>query len=265
MIERTTCVIPARFHGSQRLTGKPMREGPDGRTLLQTVHEAAQQVGFRRVVVATDDVTAAKIALGPGDRYVIETGRDACCGTQRAWEALGRQSLRDDFVVNWQVDEPGITPNMVKHLVGMTAAHGGPVGTLGAVAGPMYDRQTCVAVYASEPPKFALAWWRHPNENTAFVAEPLMRGVSVSVLAHIGIYCYSWAALSWMQNGYRRAALKACDPFQQLSLEQVIWGSLGLRTWVGPVTSAYEHRPIDTPEDLAAWQAGGFSLEPQEG
>ncbi len=113
--KKIICVIPARL-ASTRFPSK-MIANLAGRPLLAWVWEAAQRVTlFDDVVFAIDAKSTADVINSFGGRYIMT---DPACksGTYRLVELLTTGKIQADILVNWQGDEPFITPDMVTTLL----------------------------------------------------------------------------------------------------------------------------------------------------
>jgi 3-deoxy-manno-octulosonate cytidylyltransferase (CMP-KDO synthetase) len=108
-----TIMIPARY-ASTRYPGKPLArlKGPDGvsKTLIQRTWEVGMSVPEAdNVFVVTDDDKIAETARGFG-ADVIMTSENCRNGTERCADALIREGLAPEIVVNLQGDAP-LTPS----------------------------------------------------------------------------------------------------------------------------------------------------------
>jgi 3-deoxy-manno-octulosonate cytidylyltransferase (CMP-KDO synthetase) len=115
-----TIMIPARY-ASTRYPGKPLAElkGPDGvsKTLIQMTWEAGMTVPEAdNVFVVTDDDRIADAARGFG-ADVIMTAEDCRNGTERCADALIREGLEPEIVVNLQGDAPLTPPWFLSDLI----------------------------------------------------------------------------------------------------------------------------------------------------
>ncbi|KAB1201050.1 3-deoxy-manno-octulosonate cytidylyltransferase, mitochondrial [Morella rubra] len=112
---RVIGIIPARF-SSSRFQGKPLVPIL-GKPMIQRIWERAKlATTIDKLVVATDDDRIAEICLGFG-ADVIMTSESCRSGTERCTEALQKLREKFDIVVNIQVDEPLIEPEIIDGVV----------------------------------------------------------------------------------------------------------------------------------------------------
>ena len=118
---KTIIIIPARY-ASTRFPGKPLvkltQRNGTSKSLIQMSWEAACRVKcIDAVYIATDDERISDTALAFGAK-VIMTSETCRNGTERCAEALIKERLDADLIVNFQGDAP-LTPNwFVEYLVG---------------------------------------------------------------------------------------------------------------------------------------------------
>ncbi|MCI0381828.1 MAG: 3-deoxy-manno-octulosonate cytidylyltransferase [Chlamydiae bacterium] len=112
---KIVCVIPARLESTRfprkilaLLKGKP---------LIQWVWESARKVSrFDEVFFAIDSHETAKVVDQFGAPFFM-TSTNCQSGTDRLVEVVNKNLIDADIVVNWQADEPFITPEMVNELL----------------------------------------------------------------------------------------------------------------------------------------------------
>lgn len=103
-------IIPARF-ASSRLPGKPLAD-IGGKPMIHHVYErCAEAVGISNVIIATDDERIRSVSESFGAKTIM-TSVECQTGTDRLAEA--NRSLKFDFVVNVQGDEPLIKPGDIR-------------------------------------------------------------------------------------------------------------------------------------------------------
>lgn len=113
--KKIVCVIPARLQSSRfpkkvlvSLMGKPM---------LQWVWEAAHKNScFDEIVFAVDAIETANLIKTFGGRFVM-TSVTCSTGTDRLIEVARSGIIDGDIWVNWQGDEPFVTPQMISDLL----------------------------------------------------------------------------------------------------------------------------------------------------
>ena len=113
-------VIPARY-GSSRLPGKALLD-LRGKSLIQRVHECAQQSLAERIIIATDDERIEQAARKFGAE-VCMTSSLHTSGTERLAEVIELLNIDgNEIVVNLQGDEP-LMPGSLINQVGDTLMH----------------------------------------------------------------------------------------------------------------------------------------------
>lgn len=120
-------IIPARYN-AQRLPAKPLAD-IGGKPMIQHVFEQASKAQrISKVIVATDDERIASAVRAFGGTSVM-TSADLQSGTDRV--AAAAETFSDgDIIVNVQVDEPLIAPEMIDEAVAVVAESLASVGTL---------------------------------------------------------------------------------------------------------------------------------------
>lgn len=228
-------VIPVRM-GATRFPGKPLLHLA-GTPVVQWVYEAAIGSGvFDRVVVATDSREIADfVASIDGD--VEMTSSDHETGTDRVAEVAAR-STEPDVVVNVQGDQPFVTADMLRSLVGPYVAGERPVmTTLGAPLelGAQNDPNTVKVVCDRAGDALYFSRSAIPHYRTAGDAP---------VFHHLGLYAF----LREFLLAYAQldpTPLERCEGLEQLrALEH------GHRIRVCHAERSVLE--INTPEDLAA-------------
>jgi 3-deoxy-manno-octulosonate cytidylyltransferase (CMP-KDO synthetase) len=109
-------IIPARY-GSKRFPGKPLAEILGKPMFWHVFKRASRCPQLSKTILATDDnriISAAKNLNVP----VIKTRDDHLSGTDRVLEAAELLNVPEDAVViNIQVDEPTLEPDMLTELI----------------------------------------------------------------------------------------------------------------------------------------------------
>lgn len=231
MSKKIICVIPARLE-STRLPRKILAT-IGGKTMLEQVFHAAKRcVQFDEILFAIDSTEAAEEIDRFGGRYLM-TSKNHLNGTSRMIECMNR--FQGDIWVNWQADEPFITPLMIDDLL---QGIGGD-GLIWTIKKEIYHEEEMknpsVVKVVTDIHHKALYFSRSliPFNRT---------GVSCKVFKHIGLYAYTKKALEQMATF--RSELAEAE-----SLEQLIFLENGLPIYVYP--TQYESIGIDTPMDLA--------------
>ena len=215
----TVLVIPARY-ASTRLPGKPLRDIA-GKPMIQHVYErameAANEVGFKEIIVATDDERIQQICDSFGAN-VCMTSANHETGSDRLAEVVAIKQWPDNtIVVNLQGDEP-LTPvailkqvaeNLALNTDASIATLSTPIQTLEEYADPnvvkVVTDKSGMALYFS---RASIPFQRDLD---------LIKGPEVSGFAqrHIGIYAYRASYLKSF------ASMQACQIEQLEKLEQL--------------------------------------------
>lgn len=240
----TVLVIPSRY-ASTRLPGKPLRLIA-GKPMIQHVFERAQEasskVGFKSIVIATDDVRIKKACEGFGAN-VCMTSVEHETGSDRLAEVVAINDWSDDtIVVNLQGDEP-LTPIANLKQVAQNLAEN-PQASIATLATPLstekeYNEPNVVKV-VSDKNGMALYFSRAPI--------PFQRDDEQTInnfaLRHIGIYAYRAAYLKSF------AKMEPCQIEQLEKLEQLRAMWHGTRIHVAVAQEVPGHG-VDTEADLA--------------
>jgi len=241
----TVLVIPSRY-ASTRLPGKPLRLIA-GKPMIQHVYEraqaAAEVLGFKEIIVATDDVRIQQTCEGFGAE-VCMTSSEHETGSDRLAEVVEIKQWSDDtIVVNLQGDEP-LTPIESLEQVAENLAKN-PEALMSTLSTAIqtdaeYNDPNVVKV-VTDKQGLAMYFSRAPI--------PFQRDVEVSVKEfaqrHIGIYAYRASYLTSF------AKMKACQVEQLEKLEQLRAMWFGARIHVAVAEQVPGHG-VDTEEDLLA-------------
>jgi len=222
---KSLIVIPARMV-STRLFGKPMLTVA-GKPLVQWTYERAKQTDADYVMVATPDREVAQYCQNNGLVWML-TGPDHPNGTSRVAEVFGKLHPEDKrqicTIVNWQVDEPVVSPTAVNMLL------------------PLHVRavSTLVCPICESP--------RDPNRVKVVYSQDRCHWFSRAPMAgagsHIGIYAFCPFLLQ-MISLLRPSRLAKLE-----SLEQLTWIENGVM--IRPVEIDTE--PLSINDDTS-WQA----------
>ncbi len=242
-------VIPARY-ASTRLPGKPLRDLA-GKPMIQHVYEraqeAAEEVGFESIIIATDDERIKDACESFGAEVCMtSTGHET--GSDRLAEVVALKQWADDtIVVNLQGDEP-LTPITSLKQVATNLANN-PDSAIATLSTPIqteaeYNDPNVVKV-VSDKHGLALYFSRSPI--------PMQRdmqreeGIEISDFAqrHIGIYAYRASYLKSF------ASMEACQIENLEKLEQLRAMWHGARIHVEVAEQVPGHG-VDTEEDLKA-------------
>lgn len=238
MSVQSLAVIPVRLAAS-RLPGKPLMMLGD-RTVVQWVWDATMASGvFTDVVVATPDDAVAAAVEGFGGRAVMTSDAHSS-GTERVAEVAAQHE--HEIVANVQGDQPFVTVEMLRVLLGAFDAH--PRPTMSTVATPLtsldqIDDPNTVKVVTDQLGD-AIYFSRAPI--------PYNRDRTLSLaLHHIGLYAFQRTVLEHL------AALPPSPLELAEGLEQLRALEHGYRIRVGEVSAPTIE--INTPEDLTRARA----------
>ena len=241
----TVIVIPSRY-ASTRLPGKPLRLIA-GKPMIQHVFErakaAAFELGFKEIIVATDDVRIQQTCEAFGAE-VCMTSKEHETGSDRLAEVVKIKQWADDtIVVNLQGDEP-LTPiqslrQVAENLAKNTSATMSTLSTQIATEAEYHDPNVVKVV--TDMHGLALYFSRAPI--------PFQRDAECEVKQfakrHIGIYAYRASYLSSFAN------MESCQIEQLEKLEQLRAMWFGARIHVAVADEIPGHG-VDTETDLIA-------------
>jgi len=245
LIANKVLVIPARY-ASTRLPGKPLRELA-GKPMIQHVFERAQdaanEVGFSEIIIATDDQRIQQVCEDFGAN-VCMTSATHETGSDRLAEVVTLNGWADNtIIVNLQGDEPLTPVSSLKQVAENLSQH--PETSIATLATPLtndeeYNDPNVVKV-VMDMSGIALYFSR---ANIPFQRD---EGVAVNdfALRHIGIYAYRAAYLKSF------AKMEPC-PLEQLEkLEQLraMWHGAKIHVEVAKEVPGHG---VDTEADLAA-------------
>lgn len=231
---RWTIVIPARL-GSRRFPRKVLTEVA-GRTVLEHLwRTGASVLDSAHVAILTDaeEIVAHVEAFGG---RAVRTSPDARNGTERAAEHLATHDAT--AVMNVQGDDPFVTAELLHAAMAAHERLGGEATTPVHPLAPERADDPNVVKVARATDGRALYFSR--------AAIPLFRDDdepgSRERWGHVGLYCYSRAALE------RYAALPEGPLERAEKLEQLRFLEHGTPVWT--FTTDYAPSAIDTPADL---------------
>lgn len=192
---RIWVVIPARM-ASQRLPGKPLVSINGEPLISRTVRLAEQVAPLEFVIVAGCDEEVRDWCVAAGVRYQ-PTDPAAPNGTVRCYQAMMpmRGLQPHDHIINLQVDEPFVSPSLIRMLLGREVST--PLCPLSDDAQSDFNVVKCAASNSR-------CHW--------FTRQPVPDGYH-----HIGVYHYPWSVLP-------RLSRLPCGVYARSeSLEQLTW------------------------------------------
>lgn len=228
--QKVACVIPARL-ASTRFP-KKMLSQVGGKPLLHWVYMAVQKCHhFDTAVFAIDSDEVARVLDGIGAPYVM-TDPSCPSGTDRLIEVRSKGAISADVWVNWQGDEPFITPEMIDDL-------------LQSCDDPMQDIWTLMHAFKKniDDPSIVKVVTDLRGKALYFSRSPIPYGDINNYFRHIGLYAYSDRALSVIER------LRPSDLEQSEGLEQLRFLENGL--YIQMHETQHESQGVDLPEHIA--------------
>jgi 3-deoxy-manno-octulosonate cytidylyltransferase (CMP-KDO synthetase) len=110
---RTLAVIPARY-ASTRLPGKPLAMAGGVPLVVRVLRQVEKCGSVDRIIVATDDVRIAEAVKNHGGEAVMTPQSLPSGGDRVAYVA---RKYPSDYVLNVQVDDPLVGPDMIDPLI----------------------------------------------------------------------------------------------------------------------------------------------------
>jgi 3-deoxy-manno-octulosonate cytidylyltransferase (CMP-KDO synthetase) len=236
--KKIACVIPARLKSTR--FPKKMLSTLGNKPLLQWVWEAAKKVPlFDFVSFAIDAEETAELIKSFGGSYFM-TSFDCLTGTDRLVELMQKKKISADIWVNWQGDDPFITPQMISDLLQSCEKNNADVWTLKKrialkeeINNPHIPKVVCNEEgYALCFSRSTIPYYRDftPEEKKIYYK-------------HIGVYAFTTKALKKIPT------LTPSYLEQAEQLEQYRFLSHGLKVLVHETQE--ESFGIDLPEHLA--------------
>jgi len=246
-------VIPARY-GSTRLPAKALLDIA-GRPMIQWVIDAALRSCADEVLVATDDVRVAEVAVHrdhPSRKFSLLTSSLHQSGTDRIAEvAQVREWDAATIVVNVQGDEPQLPPALIDQVAGLLVDHPeAEVATLSTAIVSLSELlDPNVVKVVTDTNGLALYFSRAPIPWGRDTLDENSRQTSFAAAQrHLGIYAYRVGALR------RLTALPPSELESIERLEQLRALQAGMRIAVAAATTV-PGIGVDTEHDLARVRA----------
>lgn len=235
-------VIPSRY-ASTRLPGKPLRE-INGKTMLEHVHERAQESAAREVIIATDDERIAEAAEGFGGQ-VCMTGDQHRSGTERIAEVCDLLDWPDDtIVVNLQGDEPTMPAALIDQCARLLQQSTADIATLASPIASQQDFENPNVVKVVLADNGDAIYFSRAAIPYGRAENPPVDARSAA-LHHHGIYAYRCGVLRRLVTS-EPSDLEVCEQLEQLRAL-----SLGMTIRVA-IPSERPGAGVDTEEDLVA-------------
>ncbi|MBT5507828.1 MAG: 3-deoxy-manno-octulosonate cytidylyltransferase [Flammeovirgaceae bacterium] len=231
-------IIPSRYE-STRFPGKSLIDIM-GKTMIQRVYEQAKKSKqLDDLVVATDDQRIFEKVKSFGGSVII-TGKHHKNGTERCLEVA--KSLRAQFVVNIQGDEPFIQPEQIDELCSIISSDTDLATLIKRIKDPSDLENPNLVKVVKSLDDYALYFSRSPIPfDRSMNKVPTLPSKKI-YWKHIGIYAYRTEVLSQIVK-LEESALEKME-----SLEQLRWLENGYK--IKTAETHFESTGIDTPEDL---------------
>lgn len=241
--------IPARF-SSTRLPGKPLIK-LKGKELVLWATEAAERLGAKQVVVATDHQKIFELVSRSG-HDVVMTSADHQSGTDRIAECAELMGWSDHtWVLNYQGDEPNVPSENVNSVIDLVKNHpDASIGTLYQLIDNLEDLFNPNVVKLVTDDKQRVLYFSRapiPWSQKDFV-EPMSMPKHVSYKHHIGLYMYKVGFLKRFTDN-QVSSLELTESLEQLRAMQA--GEVIV------ATQAVKPMPhgIDTIEDVRRFES----------
>ncbi|MFH1461564.1 MAG: 3-deoxy-manno-octulosonate cytidylyltransferase [bacterium] len=230
------CIIPARLK-STRFPEKILQNLAE-KPLLQWVWDNANKTTlFKDIYFAIDSEKTANLIKKFGGKYIM-TSEKCQSGTDRLVEIMHSGKINADIWVNWQGDEPFITPKMIHQLLETYKTDNADIWSLrkkivsqNEILSPNFAKVVCDsnhnALYFSRSP---IPYYRDQDEQEQIHFK------------HVGLYAYTTQALQ------KIAQMGKCYLEDAEKLEQLRFLFYGLNIKLNETDQ--EVIGIDTPQDL---------------
>ena len=231
-MKKVVGVIPARY-ASKRFPGKVLAPLL-GKPVIQHVYERAKQVGFPRLLVATDDPRIQEVVKGFGGEVVM-TSPHHLSGTDRVAEAI--ENIPCEIIINLQGDEPLLSHEAVRSVI--TVIEKDPSLQMATLITQIKDQRSKikdqnVVKVVLDPEGYILSFSRTTNHQLPITSHKIYK--------HIGIYAYRKETLLSLTS------LPQTPMEMKERLEQ--WRALENGIRIKGVYTPYSTQAVDTPEDL---------------
>lgn len=213
--KKIVCIIPARLNSSRfpqkilsTLANKP---------LLQHVWEATNKNSFfDDIIFAIDSKETAKLIASFNGKYLM-TSESCNSGTERLIEILKFHKIKSDIWINWQADEPFISPEMIQILLSTIDDTSIDVWTLkkfifqkNEILSPNVVKVICdkndFAIYFS---RYPIPYYRNEKNNNLNLKKIYYK--------HIGIYAFTTKALEKISKSNHECYIEKAEKLEQLN------------------------------------------------
>ena len=209
------CVIPARLN-STRFPEKILAK-LQGKPLLAWDWQAARATNtFDTIAFAIDSSKTATIIDQFGGTYFY-TAPQCLSGTDRLIELMTSGTIKADIWVNWQADEPFITPQMIKTLLQTCDTNTAALWTLKKrITSLKQALDPNIVKVVSDTRGYALYFSR---SLIPFYRHKSIEFDKMNYYKHLGIYAYTQKALEIIST-FPTSALEKAEQLEQLRFLQ---------------------------------------------
>ena len=232
----TLAVIPARY-ASTRLPGKPLVPVAGVPLVLRVLEQVRKCDSVDRIIVATDDNRIADVVENAGGETLLTPSELPSGGDRVAWVS---ERIPSKIVLNIQVDDPLVGPDMIDPLVAAISDEGAALALLAKrIENEQEIESPNIVKMVFDKNQRALYFSRSPI--------PYPRTPGAAYYKHIGPYAWKREFLlqfsSWSQTPLETA--------ESLEMLRVLENGYPIRC----IPVARDTIEIDTPEDVAAFEA----------
>lgn len=232
----TLAVIPARY-ASTRLPGKPLIPVAGVPLVLRVLEQVRKCDSVDRIIVATDDNRIADVVENAGGETLLTPSELPSGGDRVAWVS---ERIPSKIVLNIQVDDPLVGPDMIDPLVAAILDEGAALALLAKrIENEREIESPNIVKMVFDKNQRALYFSRSPI--------PYPRTPGAAYYKHIGPYAWKREFLlqfsSWSQTPLETA--------ESLEMLRVLENGYPIRC----IPVARDTIEIDTPEDVAAFEA----------
>ena len=229
-------VIPARY-ASTRLPGKPLLPIAGVPLVLRVLEQVRKCGGVDRIIVATDDMRIAVTVENAGGEAMLTPSELPSGGDRVAWVS---ERIPSKIVLNIQVDDPLVGPDMIDPLIDALADEGTALALLAKrIENEREIESPNIVKMVFDANRRALYFSRSPI--------PYPRTPGAAYFKHIGPY--AWKREFLLQfSGWPQTPLEKSESLEML---RVLENGYSIRC----IPVARDTIEIDTPDDVAALEA----------
>lgn len=229
-------VIPARY-ASTRLPGKPLLPVAGVPLVLRVLEQVQKCSGVDRIIVATDDQRIADVVENAGAEALLTPPELPSGGDRVAWVS---ERIPSKIVLNIQVDDPLVGPDMIDPLIAALSDEGTALALLAKrIENEREIESPNIVKMVFDKNQRALYFSRSPI--------PYPRTSGAAYYKHIGPY--AWKREFLLQfSGWNQTPLEKSESLEML---RVLENGYSIRC----IPVGRDTIEIDTLEDVAACEA----------